>query len=76
MLQSLVPGALKDITPQPQQRLSYNMESLGHLDAGLGDSFQDRCHSTSLDQATHNSSSRLSLLDRDEHKPDGMFKYW
>ena len=85
VLQSLVPGAVKDITPQqPRRRLSSdvestgNGESTGNMDSGYGDSLKERFirrRSTSLDHTTYNSSPRLSLPDRDQHKPDGKFEY-
>ena len=78
VLQSLVPGTVKDITPQqPRQSVSSDVESLGHMDSGYGDSLKEKFikRSTSLDHTTRNSSSRLSLPDRDEHKPDGTFEY-
>ena len=73
-----MPGRMSEITPQQPRRSSSDVgtpTSSSVMDSGYGDSLKERLsikRSTSVDQTTLQSSSRLSLPDRDEHKPDGM----
>ena len=76
--QSLVPGTVKEIIPQQPRRSSSDVgtPTSSVMDSGYGDSFKEHFtkRSISVDQTTLQSSSRLSLPDRDEHKPDGVLK--
>ena len=83
--QSLVPGTMAKLEAsqrQPRHRLSSSDGSMlsrmnSSVDSGFSQSLDEPFikRSMSAGATTLSRSSRLSLPDREEHKPDGMLRY-